>query len=498
MRINHYPSSDDFTQQMKKIYVLVLLLYLCPIARATPVQPLGKLIKELNDLTPLKRIYRTTKHLDTLLANGTPLPKVAQRIDSLLLFAKKVNDPETAGFLRFYDKVKKGFLPIKSEEVIAVFNAARVYFEKQEDYKYTGVSHFYLAQHHYEQGRYGDAFYHQAKAQELFNKVGVAHIIEISKYLHVMALNCYHFGYYEKVVQLMKASITVSAFNQNLDIQRYNTLALAYKKLNKLDSAAFYFRRTKDVASSYRDTIWIRLSAGNLGGIYAEQGRNQEALPLLMQDYQYNQYQNFHPVLARNAAVSIAGIWQKLGRQDSTLHYLRESERLDVVHKEKEPMWKEQRDEQFHINYYEVFLEYYKAKGNSRMAYDYLDSLTHLRNETNLRYNTMTKKVAEDRLKIEQQLTDFTARELEKERISIGLQCIIGIVGLLAIHIGLLYYMLRLRQSKDSLLAAKENAVRQAAQERMEAQLAEANLELQDYMLRLQQKTNLSKRFKLK
>lgn len=54
-----------------------------------------------------------------------------------------------------------------------------------------------------------------------------------------MAYNCYHFGYYEKVVQLMKASITVSAFNQNLDIQRYNTLALAYKKLNKLDRAAF-------------------------------------------------------------------------------------------------------------------------------------------------------------------------------------------------------------------------------------------------------------------
>ena len=139
-----------------------------------------------------------------------------------------------------------------------------------------------------------------------------------------------------------------------------------------------------------------------------------------MQDYQYNQNQNFHPVLARNAAVSIAGIWQKLGRQDSTLHYLHESERLDAVHKEKEPMWKEQRDEQFHINDYEVFLEYYKAKGNARMAYDYLDSLTCLRNETNLRYNTMTKKVAEDRLKIQQQLADFTARELEKERINMG------------------------------------------------------------------------------
>jgi hypothetical protein len=468
----------------EKKYVLVFLVFLCSFAQTTPVQSFDNLIQDLNKLTPLNRIYRTTKHVDTLLANNTPLPIIAQRIDSLIVYYKKVNDLETAEFLRFYDKIKKGLLPLPIKEIEAVFKDAVVFYEKEGNDRYTGVGHFYLAKHYYEQRDYGNAFYHQAKAQKLFNKVGVKNIIDISRYLHVMALNYYHFGYYEEVIRLMRASITMPAFNENIEIQRYNTLGLAYKKRNMMDSSAYFFERTKEMAESMQDRNWIHISAGNIGDIYNSQGRYKEALPILMQDYQFNQNKNHYPMLARNAALSIAKLWQNLEKPDSTLHYLRAGERLNSLHKLKDPMWREQRDEQYYLEYYELFHNYYKEKDNAQLAYLYLDSLTTLRAATDLRYNKMTEQVAKDRLKIEQHMEELADQEKEKQRISTSLLLIIGVIGFIAVLVGLLYYMSLRREAK----ALQEQVKGQAAQEKAEAQLALAKMELLEYMQNLQEK----------
>ncbi|WP_257667099.1 hypothetical protein [Parapedobacter tibetensis] len=482
---------------MKQIYIVICFLCLSLAAQTQQPVKLNVLVEELADLTPKNRIIRASKHLDTLIVVGIPLQQVSQRIDSIQKLAHRWQDGELAGYLHFYDKMKRGFLPIPNNEILTVFDSTLYHFEKKGDLRYTGVCHYFIGQHHYERQQYGEAFYHHAKAQELFNEVGIANIIDIGKYLHVMALNHYYFRDYERVIQLMRASITLPPFSDNLDIQRYNTLGMAYKQLNQLDSAAFYFKRTQEVASSWRDTTWIHLAAGNLGSVYIKQGRYGEALPFLVQDYQYNQHRDRHPVLARNAAVDIAATWQKLHQQDSVSHYLRESERLNAVVRKGELMWKQQRDEQFYISYYEVLHDHFKAQGNTTMAYRYLDSLTHLTNETNLRYNKMTARVAEDRLKIQQHLADIAVQQAEKKRISARLQLVIGIVGSLAVILALLYYLLRLRHAKDRLQAEKEKIVQQATQEKVEAQLAKATLELQEYMQRLQEKNRLVKAFQM-
>jgi hypothetical protein len=394
-------------------------------------------------------------------------------------------------YLKFYDKIKKTILPVASKNIVAEFNSAINYFEKRGDDRYAGASHYYLGKHYYDQRMYGDAFYHQVQARKLFNKVGLRNIPDIGKFLHLMALNYYHFGYYKEVVQLMLASIKLPAFNENMSIQRYNTLGLAYRQLDQLDSAAYYFKRTQQVAASLHDTNWVYIATGNLGSTLMKRGQYEQAIPLLMQDYEYSQYLDRHPLMARNAALSIAQAWQKLNRQDNALHYLSESRRMNSLIRDKNRMWKEQSDEQYKLTHYEVLHDYYKNKGKSRMAYLYLDSLTCLRNETNLRYNKMTNKLAEDRLTIEQQLTNLAVQEVEKKKIKWRLQLIIGIVGMLAAIISMLYYMLRLKQAKDNLLAEKDRALRQLAQERIEARLAEAHVELNEYMLRLEEKKNL-------
>ncbi len=494
--INHpqrYPNQYNIFRIMKQIYLALALL--CPyvsLYAAPPVQEKPETFTaELKSLVPEQRIIRLSRHVDSLREANASLPQLSQFLDALFVRAGEWDDPLLLNQLHFYRIAKRGFQRLPADELIAVFDSAMTYFEKRNDHLHTGLCQYYIGRYRYDQEHYGEAFYHLAKALELFDKVGLGAIPDIGKYLHVMALNHYYFRNYEKVVALMQAAIGQPAYDQNLDIQRYNTLALAYQRLNKLDSTIFYFKRTLEVARTWQDTIWVHLAAGNLGKVYVQQGRYTEALPLLMQDYQHNKYRERHPVLARNAAVEIAATWQKLGRQDSTLHFLRESNRLNMVVRNGEPMWKQQRDEQFYITYYQVFHDFYKKQGNTAMAYQYLDSLTHLTNETNLRYNKMTIRVADDRLKIQQHLADIAVQQADKEKISARLQLIIGIVGSLAVIMGLLYYLLRLRHAKDRLTAEKEKIIRQATEEKMKAQLVEANLELQEYMHRLQEKNKL-------
>lgn len=62
---------------------------------------------------------------------------------------------------------------------------------------------------------------------------------------------------------------------------------------------------------------------------------------------------------------------------------------------------------------------------------------------------------------------------------------------------GLLYYLQRLRHAKDRLIAEKEKVVQESVQEKMKAQLTEANIELQEYMRHLQEKNRLVETFQM-
>jgi hypothetical protein len=230
---------------------------------------------------------------------------------------------------------------------------------------------------------------------------------------------------------------------------------------------------------------------GNLGRVYLKQGRHREALKLLMQEYMHNQHKKPHPILARNAAIEIASIWGKFGRNDSVLHYLRISENLNTLAGNTEPMWKQQRDKQFYLNYYQVFHDYYKTLGSMAMAYNYLDSLTRLRNETNLLYNKKDTRLGEDRLKIQRQLADISAQQADKKRILTRFQFILGVVGLLVVILSLRYYLLRLRHSKDRMIAEKEREIQLELQKKTETRLVQANVELEQYMHHLKEKSEL-------
>ncbi|MCE7044617.1 tetratricopeptide repeat protein [Dyadobacter sp. CY312] len=479
------------------IFCLYFVVFFHNTSAAQQPDELETVILELDSETPSRRIIRTSRYIDSLRESQVSLAGVGYRLEKLHQKASLWGDQPLLNHVRFHQITKKGFQSaLPPEDIIAVFDSARTYFQNRNDQRYTGVCHYYIGVQRYEQKQYGEAFYHHAKALELFEAVGFDNIPEMGKYLHVMAINNLYFHNNSKVIKLMRAAINLPPYNRNLDVQRFNTLAVAYQNLNQLDSTIYYLKRTRDIAVSIGNNTWPYIAVGNLGRVYLKQGRHREALKLLMQEYMHNQHKKPHPILARNAAIEIASIWGKFGRNDSVLHYLRISENLNTLVGNTEPMWKQQRDKQFFLNYYRVYHDYYKARNYMAMAYTYLDSLTRLSNETNVIYNKAETKLAEDRLKIQQQLADISEQQAEKERIRTRLQFIIGIVGLIAVILSLLYYLLRLKHSKDLLIAKKERQIQLALQERTEMQLVQANIELDEYMQHLQEKSNLVESFR--
>lgn len=412
-------------------------------------------------------------------------------LDSLYQDASRKNDTDLITYLHFYDRIKKGLQYSNKEESLQIFESATTYYENLGDHRYAASGHFLKGSTHFELQQYGEAFYHHAKALELFSKAGMNKIPEIGKYLHNMALSHYYFHNYQKVIDLMRMAITYPAYNQNLDIQRFNTLGLAYQHIEKHDSAAYFFQHANQVASTLKDSTWITLSNGNLGKVYSKEGRYEKALPLLMEDFWKNQKHNHHPLLARNAAVEVAAIWQAFGRQDSVIRYLKESVRLNTLVRNGEPKWRQQRDEKFYVLYYQVHHDFYKAIGNISTAYQYLDSLTHLTKAMDRRYNNMITQVAEDQLKIQQQQSDIALQLVDKARLKTRFMLGIGLLALMTILMGCLYIILRLRHTKVQLQAEKDRLLQEVAKEKMKIQITRANQELEEYVKRIQEKNKV-------
>ncbi|MEJ7680508.1 MAG: tetratricopeptide repeat protein [Segetibacter sp.] len=95
---------------------------------------------------------------------------------------------------------------------------------------------------------------------------------------------------YEKSLQYMQASIQretdTSQGAKHGIINRYNTVALCYQRMEKFDSAFFFYDAAMRLAKSLNDTVWQATLSGNEGQIYYLQKRYTVAKPLLFYDYE--------------------------------------------------------------------------------------------------------------------------------------------------------------------------------------------------------------------
>ncbi len=117
-------------------------------------------------------------------------------------------------------------------------------------------------------------------------------------------------------------------FSENLAIQTFNTLALAYARLSHSDSADRLgyarlaersYRQAQRVAIQYHDSVWIGITAGNLGGLYADQHRRLAARQFFLIDYRLGVQHGTNRYDPNNTALSVARACWHLRKLDRCL-----------------------------------------------------------------------------------------------------------------------------------------------------------------------------------
>ncbi|MGB0525253.1 MAG: tetratricopeptide repeat protein, partial [Flammeovirgaceae bacterium] len=74
-----------------------------------------------------------------------------------------------------------------------------------------------------------------------------------------------------------------------IQISIINTVGLIAEREKQYELAIKSFEKAIQLATTYKDTIWIGIAKGNIGDVYLLQGDYQQAIPLLKEDLAYSQ-----------------------------------------------------------------------------------------------------------------------------------------------------------------------------------------------------------------
>ncbi|MDN3690428.1 ATP-binding protein [Cyclobacterium jeungdonense] len=162
-----------------------------------------------------------------------------------------------------------------------------------------------------------------------------------------------------------------------------NTLALAYEKTGKLDSASLHYRHglqflTEAEKKYPGEQNFIRLAKGvfmgNLGGVLAKLGQYDEAESLLLKSIAINSRPNFDTQDALTAKIKLADLYIARNQLDEAQQLMNELE-LSLSKSEL----KNRSYTQTLIRWNEVQSSYFEQAGAPEKAYPYLKAYFHLK-----------------------------------------------------------------------------------------------------------------------
>ncbi|MFD2036954.1 hypothetical protein ACFSKL_19275 [Belliella marina] len=437
---------------MKKIYLFLYFL-LCSFSLYAQQysDDIAELLEGRSSIERIRAINRyILEHDDEEMIN--PI------LESATFFAKKYRDEYLIKELSFLELRQSALFESDSYKRMKVYQDILENKEFKDEPLYNGICLHEIGQNQFVLEEYGLAFENSLKAQKIFRELGYGNVPNIGKYLHDLALDYYFFRNYHEVIRVMKTSIELPAFNDNLDIQRYNTLGMAYLKSDNPDEALEYLEMAYNKAAHYRDTIWMGLVSGNIGEVYYEKHEYLKSLPYFLKNQEFNKgtYQHFEIPLEANA--DLAKTYLKTDSLQKAHQFILSTE--SYFPKDRIFQFGEQQGVEFiKRQHYENLYQYHLKSSDYKKAIFYQDSLVAVDNVLNSKYNTALVKMTQDQLHI-QESRDTMARQ-EKENIAMRLRysIFIGIISLLAVTGFALYYVVRFKKRKERQLWIRQQQI---------------------------------------
>lgn len=403
-------------------------------------------------------------------------------LEQLKDFAKLHNDQLLLSHVEYNIKGKPIFYEKNVQKKINLIRELQLYSEKKNDLFHVGDCLVAIGQVQFGNGQYADAFENLLAADEIFKKIGYRNVPMMGKYLHDFALDYFFFQDYEKTIKYMKESIKLPKYNDNLDIQRYNTLGSSYLKLNQLDNAYYYFNIAYKKAKIYKDITWLGIIAGNIGEVLYKKGEYQKALKHFQEVEQINRENNFSDA-QHSTALNLTKTYLELGDSRKASEYLLLARKY-FPKPQTSIFGNQQVLEQQKRYYYEVSRQYHLASRDYKTAILYADSLHTSEKALDRKYNALVVGKAADQLQLLQSKMTLQIHEKEQriKNIIIISLIIISVLGA-GVTFFISKYKKKLNYQKQLLLSSKLEITEQ--------NLKLSELKLDGFKKRIQEKRQL-------
>lgn len=235
--------------------------------------------------------------------------------------------------------------------------------------------YFFKVKKNYERG-----FRYYLKTRELLDEVSSYEFPNKAKYSHNIANAFYDFRDFSTAINILRdvEPDAVDRYNWYTFWSAQNNLGVYYERINKIDSAMYFYERALDNPHLKKDDIRYTITKGNIGNILAKQGNHTEAIPLLLEDME-NAIRNDDCGVAANAAVGLANIYIMQSDFPKAKYYLDNARIYIEVSQQNERLFE----------FYRAYSDYHaKLKNYEEMA-KYKDSLLAAHQNNELEFDAM-------------------------------------------------------------------------------------------------------------
>lgn len=335
------------------------------------------------------------------------------------------------------------------------------------------------------QGEYTQGMELMLEALSECKSMGYQNVPRISRLFYLTSTRYYNFNNYLKCIEYAKLSAQYR--NNKETIGLYNTLALAYQKLEQYDSAVIYFRETIRQAKLLNVPVWEYISSGNLGRTYCLQQKYHEGLPLLFIDVVKDSTRE--PINAAVSALYMAEAWCNLKNADSAAFFINQSKIIfNRYYKWKDNFFF---GSKICWYYYQVMAQWLKLKENYAAALLYTDTAMmfekKLNNHADWQLLTSTEKRIEG-LEYQEDINLLAAQKKNEQLQKVILFIVLG--SLLIISV-LVIKRQKLKQQKERQLAQEKEANLRLKEEQARQELEAARQQLDDFISRMNEKNNM-------